>query len=502
MANQFWCATFLAAGMAATSPSGIAQQSGARAAEIRRLDGSTISAAAVDATVLRLLDAGQVTGVGVTIFQDKRVVYSKAFGFRDKERNLLLTRDSVMLAASLTKSIFAYLVMQLVQERVIDLDKPVYQYLPKPLPEYPRYADLADDPRWKKITLRMLLSHTSGFPNWRAFTGGKLSMHFEPGVRFAYSGEGIQLAQTVVEIVTKRPLTQLMQERVFQPLGMTRTSMIWNTRFEDNFANGYDEAGSSLGPQRRPRAEAAGSMLTTLHDYGLFLQAVAQGQQLDRETRELMFTPQIAILSKHEFPSLDTETTEQNKAIQLSYGLGWGLYYTPYGRAFFKEGHDDGWRHYAVYFDKAGIGMLIMTNSSNGEGIYQELLETVLKNNYTPIEWESFTPYASATLPATISAHHEIALAPAQLARFVGRYRTDPTALFTVTLEHDPLFAERERPFFLKNFDLQLAFGRYAEGRASALRAGLAAARASTETSPPETSTTQQLDGPSTATLQ
>jgi CubicO group peptidase (beta-lactamase class C family) len=481
MANHFWCAIFLAAGLAATSPSSMARQSGTPAAEIRRLDGSTISAAAVDATVMRLMDAGKVIGVGVTIFNDKKVVYSRAFGFRDKEKNLSLTPDSVMLAASLTKSIFAYMVMQLVQERVIDLDKPVYQYLPKPLAEYPHYADLADDPRSEKITLRMLLSHTSGFPNWRAFTDGKLGIHFEPGSRFAYSGEGIQLAQTVVEIVTKRPLTQLMPERVFRPLGMTRTSMIWDTRFEDNFANGYDEAGRSLGPQRRPRADAAGSMLTTLHDYGLFLEALAQGPWLDRETRELMFTPQIAILSKHQFPSLDTETTDQNKAIQLSYGLGWGLYNTPYGRAFFKEGHDDGWRHYAVCFDKAGIGMLIMTNSSNGEGIYQQLLETVLKNNYTPIEWESFTPYASATPPATISAHQEITLAPAQLARFVGRYRTDPTVVLTVTLVRDQLFlqendspkyqlfAEGDRQFFLKTSDLQLTFELDAQGRASAV---------------------------------
>jgi CubicO group peptidase (beta-lactamase class C family) len=485
MANHFWCAIFLAAGIAATSPSSIARQSDPHAAEIRRLDGSTISAAAVDATVTRLMDAGKVTGIGLAIFNDKKVVYSKAFGFRDKEKNLSLTPDSVMIAASLTKSIFAYMVMQLMQERLIDLDKPIDQYLSKPLPEYPRYADLADDPRWKKITLRMLLSHTSGFPNWRTFTDGKLSIHFEPGSRFAYSGEGIQLAQTVVEIVTKQPLTQLMQERVFQPLGMTRTSMIWDTHFEDNFANGYDEAGRSLGPQRRQRADAAGSVLTTLHDYDLFLQAVAQDQGLDLATRELMFTPQIAILSKHEFPTLDTETTDQNKAIQLSYGLGWGLYTTPYGRAFFKEGHDDGWRHYAVYFDKPGIGMLIMTNSSNGEGIYQELLETVLKNTYTPIEWESFTPYANSKPPATVSAHHEIALAPAKLARFVGSYRTDPTVLLTVTLENDQLFlqendspkhqlfAEGDRQFFLKNFDLQLAFELDAQGHASAVNVSL-----------------------------
>jgi CubicO group peptidase (beta-lactamase class C family) len=106
-----------------------------------------------------------------------------------------------------------------------------------------------------------------------------------------------------------------------------------------------------------------------------------------------MLSPQIPILSKHQFPTFSPETTEENKRIRLSYGLGWGLYWTPYGRAFFKEGHDEGWRHYAVCFDKSGTGIVIMTNSSNGEGIYKELLEKLLHNRFTPIEWEGFTPY-------------------------------------------------------------------------------------------------------------
>jgi CubicO group peptidase (beta-lactamase class C family) len=123
------------------------------------------------------------------------------------------------------------------------------------------------------------------------------------------------------------------------------------------------------------------------------MQAVMRGEGLRKETREMMLSPQIAIQSKHEFPSLSTETTEENKRIRLSYGLGWGLYWTPYGKAFFKEGHDDGWRNYTVCFDDAKIGIVIMTNSSNGEGIYKELLETLQKNTFTPIEWEEFTPY-------------------------------------------------------------------------------------------------------------
>src|SRR4029077_4238019 len=188
---------------------------------IKRLDGSTITSAEVDETVSRLMKAAEVTGVGITIFNDGKVAFSKAYGFRDKDQNLPLTVASVMSAASFSKVAFAYLVMQLIDESVLDLDKPIYQYLPKPLPEYPNYTDLANDTRYKRITARMLLDHTSGFPNWRAFEEDqKLKIHFEPGSRFAYSGEGIDLLQFVVETVTKKPLEELMQEHVFHPLGM------------------------------------------------------------------------------------------------------------------------------------------------------------------------------------------------------------------------------------------------------------------------------------------
>lgn len=366
------------------------------APNIKRLDGSTFTPAEIDTTVTHLMRAARVPGIGIAILNDGNVAYLNAYGVRDKEKNLPMTPDSVMTAASLSKVAFAYMVMQLVDEGVLDLDKPVYQYLPKALPEYDAYKDLANDLRYKKITARMLLSHTSGFPNWRRFTDdGKLSINFEPGSRFAYSGEGIALLQLVVESATKKPLNDLMRDRVFQPLGMTRTSMFWEDRFESDYANGYDEEEHSLGPQKRTRADAAGSMQTTVNDFGRFMAAVMQGKGLRKQTREQMLSSQIQILSKREFPTFSTEATDENKTIRLSYGLGWGLYWTPYGKAFFKEGHDEGLRHYTVCFDKTGTGIVIMTNSSNGEGIYKELLETLLGNTYTPIEWEGFTPYNS-----------------------------------------------------------------------------------------------------------
>jgi CubicO group peptidase (beta-lactamase class C family) len=438
---------------------------------VKRLDGSRIAPAEIDATVTRLMQAAEVTGVGISIFNDGKVAYSKAYGFRDKEKNLPLTENSVMAAASLSKVAFGYMVMQLVDKGTIDLAKPVYEYLPKPLPEYPQYKDLAGDSRYKKITARMLLDHTSGFPNWRWFNDDrKLNINFEPGSKFAYSGEGIALLQFVVETITGKPLQELMQQDIFQPFAMTRTSMFWEDRFESDYANGYDEYGRPLGPEKPKSANAAGGMEVTLHDYTRFMQAVMEGERLRRETHAMMLSPQIAIYSKREFPTLATETTEANKPIHLSYGLGWGLYSTPYGEAFFKEGHMDGWRHYSVCFEKAKTGIVIMTNSSNGEGIYKELLETLLKNTLTPIEWEGYTPYSELPPRPPLKVHKEVAVAGQLLDKYVGRYGEPPNLILTVRREGDhlsvqendepkqDLYPETEQAFFSKMADDEITF--------------------------------------------
>ena len=360
---------------------------------IIRLDRSTISIPQIDSIVTHLMEASRVTGVGIAIFNDGKIAYLKTYGVRDVEQLLPLTPDSVMPAASLTKSAFATMVMELIREKKIDLDKPVCEYLPKPLPEYSAYKDLAEDLRYRQITIRMLLDHTSGFPNWRWFTDDKkLRIYFTPGSRFAYSGEGIALAQMVVETIMGMPVEEMMDQRIFKPLGMTNSSMIWQHRFEADYSNGYDEQGKSLGAQRRTKGGAAGSMQTTLRDYALFVRAVLGGTILDKKTKALMLSPQIRIKSKHMFPTLSTETTTENDNIELSSGLGWGVYRTPYGTAFFKGGHDDGWRHYVVCFDRPKAGILIMTNSSNGDTIYGSLLEELLRNSFTPLEWEGLKP--------------------------------------------------------------------------------------------------------------
>jgi len=362
--------------------------------KIKRLDGSSISTGEIESNVVRLMSAARVTGLAVAILNDSKIAYVKAFGFRNREERKPLTEETVMYGASFTKALFAYFVMQLVEEGAIDLDKPVYQYLEKPLPEYEKYKDLAADDRHKLITLRMLLSHTSGFPNWRWFNPGeKLDIKFKPGSKYSYSGEGINLAQFVIEAATGKPVGDMIEDRVFKRFGMKRTGMVWKDYFEDNYALGYDENEKPLGHRKRTGVRAAGSMDTTISDYAKFIQAVMQGEGLKPGTKQLMLAPQIKIFSRHQFPTPSDETTEENRAIQLSYGLGWGLFQTPHGKAYFKEGHDDGWENYSVCFPDRGIALVMMTNSSNGESIFKELLETLIKDTYTPWKWEGYTPY-------------------------------------------------------------------------------------------------------------
>ena len=415
--------------------------SGAQQPAITRPGGRSITAAQIDSTVNRLIQAAHVTGASVALFHHGEVVYLKAYGLRDAEKDLPLTPDSVMTAASLTKPAFATVVMQLVKRGVLDLDKPIEQYLGKPLDDFAPYADLKGDPRNAKLTLRILLNHTSGFANSRGLENDrKLHIHFEPGTRYAYSGEGINLAQFVVEKVTGKSLTALMQGELYGPLKMTRSSVVWEPRFESDFANGYDEYVRSLGPERWASPNAAGSMLTTLRDYATFLTTLLHNKPLGIRTTGLLFNRQIAIHSAHQFPSLNEETTTAYDGIRLSYGLGWGLYSSPYGKAFFKEGHDEGWRNLALIFREHGDGILILTNSSNGEGIFKPLIEALLGETGFPFDWEGYTPYDKLPPLPKLKEHKRVTLTADQLSRLAGKYALTADIVLTVTVENGHLF--------------------------------------------------------------
>lgn len=285
------------------------------------------------------MTAANVPGLAVAIIDNGRVVHSRAYGFADVNAHVPLRTDTIVYGASLTKAAFAYLVMQLVDEGVIDLDAPLGKQLRRPLPEYPDFTDLASDARWQKFTPRMLLSHSSGMLNWRWINDNeKLDIKFEPGSRYVYSGEGIQVMQLVVEERTGKPLAELMQQRVFDRFGMKDTSMVWRADFEGRTTKHYAEDGKEIPHNRRKRARAAGSMDTTLDDYAKFFAAVLRGEGLSAKSHREMLAPQITIVSPQQFPSHWPGETTVNRAINLSYGLGWGVFDSKKGRAFSRKG--------------------------------------------------------------------------------------------------------------------------------------------------------------------
>ena len=366
------------------------------AVDIRKIDGRFIDFKEVDETVTGLMDSANVTGLCLAIINDNEVAYLQTYGFRNNEKKERMDENTIMQGASFSKALFAYIAMQLVQKKVLDLDKSLYSYLDKPLPEYDEYEDLAADDQWKRLTARICLNHTTGFPNLRFINPrgtGKLEFFFKPGTRYAYSGEGINLLQFVVEQITDKGLDELADEMVFTPLGMERSSFVWKEKFEDNYAAGHDLVESVLDYRRRSKPSGAGSFLTSISDYSKFIAAVMQGKGLDKAIWRTMISPSIRINSKRQFPTLMAETTDINDPIELSYGLGWGTLKCEYGQAFFKEGHGRGFQNYNINFIDQKTSLVIMTNSDNGEKIFKDLLERVIGDTYTPWEWEGYIPY-------------------------------------------------------------------------------------------------------------
>ncbi len=374
-------------------------------ANIKKLDGSTIDVINFTKKIETITNEAKVAGLAIAVFNNNKVIYQNAFGCKNLTQKDTLGINTVFYGASLSKIVFAHLVMQLAEDRIIHLDTPIQNYLKQPLPEikfekeWKGFSDLKEDKRYRKITARMCLSHTIGFPNWRWLTdtgldeNGKLYFQFDPGTKYSYSGEGLQLLQFVIEEITGRKLEDLAREKIFNPLGMEMTSYVWQKKFENKYCNGHDASGKPLPKDTEDEAGAAGSMETTLADYAKFLTAVINRKLLKESSFNEMIKPQIRIKSKQQFGPEAKMDTDAYDTINLSYGLGWGLLKTKYGTGAFKEGHSDGFQHYFILFPEKKTGVLIMTNSDNGESVFKELLELAIADTYTPWQWENYIPY-------------------------------------------------------------------------------------------------------------
>ncbi len=355
---------------------------------IRGFDGRPVTAEHIDSQATRMMAEAKVQGLAMAVIDDGQVVFTKSWGHRNVAKKLPLQTDTIMYGASLTKFAFAYMVMQLVDEKKLDLDRPIAGYLSQPLPEYPFYAALRGDERWRRLTPRILLSHSSGLANFAFLEpDGRMRLHFAPGTRYAYSGEGIILMQFVLETAAGMNVGDGMQRRVFDRFGMTRTSMMWRADFVDNLADGYALDGSFAAHDRRSRPRAAGSMDTTIADFAKFLAGFMRGEGLSAAARAEMLKPQIAISTPCQFPTLRKETSAAMKAIELSAGLGVVTFRSRFGRAFFKGGHNDTTGNLALCVEQGRRCVLYLSNDVRAEMLYQRLTEATLGDPGMPWSW-------------------------------------------------------------------------------------------------------------------
>jgi D-alanyl-D-alanine-carboxypeptidase/D-alanyl-D-alanine-endopeptidase len=292
--------------------------------------------------------------------------------------------------------------MKLVEEKVIDLDTPLQNYLPKPVYEYGKgaswnedFTSLKDEKQYKKITARHCLTHSTGFVNWRWFEPDqKLHIHFEPGSQYSYSGDGLGYLQFVIEKITGKSLNTLMQEKLFQPLGMKQSSYTWQPEFENNYCFGHDKTGKVYPKDKDNAPRAASTLETTPDDYALFTAAMLQKKVLKPATYDILFSQQMRLRSQFQMGTdAWKDSVADNDNILLGYALGWGRLQTPYGFAVFKEGHGDGFQHYSILFPGKKSGITILTNSDNGESIFKELLEFAIGDTFTPWKWQKYIPY-------------------------------------------------------------------------------------------------------------
>jgi len=352
----------------------------------------------------RLLRLASVPSMSYAVVDGDRIT-TRALGLRragDAER---VTPDTVYAAASLTKAVFAYVFLGLVNEGLVSLDRPVREYLPLPNP---------DDARASGITARQLLSHSGGWRNWRNNASQALTSDFEPGSRWSYSGEGFFFLQRVIEKLTGKSIALLARERVFAPLGMKRSSLVGLAELEPFQATGHGgrgdvtqpfgratllelwrmmgERGLSLEAAKVEDSEqaiktaeptlpvlpnflspnAAGSMLTTASDFGVFLRHLVTAKRSGGAPAAIvdqMMSPQVRC----------------NDAVQ--WGLGVGLEDIGARRSFWQWGDNPGFKNVFFAEPQQMKAMVVFTNGDRGARVYERVIRAVAGDDHPAFLW-------------------------------------------------------------------------------------------------------------------
>ena len=353
--------------------------------QIEAASGRTLAVAEVDQFVADQMAALGVPGLSIAVVNDGRVVYHRALGAAEVGTDRPVTEASVFEAASLSKPVFAYFVLRLVDEGTLDLDVPLHTYLPFP--------ELADDRRYERVTARMVLDHTTGFPNWRWFDPapdssgierGTMYVKADPGT-FTYSGEAYHYLARVVAHLTGTDLStldDLMDREVAAPLGIDDFFWTWDDDLAERKVAGHEE-GRSVGrrwPRSFPdddstRVGVAGRLHTEALGYARFLVALMDGEGLSPASRDAMLSPQ----SRVPEGSYDYEHNGLR-----SWGLGVGMGPTPYGTCYEHGGNNGGFQSGFAFFRDRRVGYVLMTNGDRGAELNDRVRAFLTEGEWPP----------------------------------------------------------------------------------------------------------------------
>lgn len=344
-----------------------------------------------DDEIQRVMRREGVQGLAMATIENGKVGKIRAFGTRNAALGQPFQQDTVLHADDLTTAAFAYMVLQLADEGRLDLDAPIGKLLPQPLPNFRErpfdYGDLADDPRWRKLTPRILLEHAAGFADTRSYEpGGTLRIHFEPGSRYAYSGEGYALLQLVIERGLGLDVGLEMQHRVFDRFGMKHSGMRWRGDFIANLADNYTFDGSVQAYQPHFKVRAAGSMDTTIADQARLWAAIVRGEGLSPAMRAAMVRAWLPIASSRQFPALDAGQASWPQ--HLAAGLGVVSFEDKSGPAWFRDGHNEWSANLVLCLEQGQRCVLFMSNDVRAERLFPELTRLALGETAMPWSWQ------------------------------------------------------------------------------------------------------------------
>ncbi len=330
-------------------------------------------AAIIDTLTPLLMRETHVPGVAVAIIRDRRIVWTGHYGVTNVGTGTPVTDSTMFEACSMSKPVLACLAMRLTERGLLDLDRPLAGTV--------RLPSLEGQPGADAITARMVLSHTSGLPNWRKGDDefdGPLPVMFPPGSRFGYSGEAIYYVQQVVEAITNAPLDVYARRDLFGPAGFTHMDFTWSARTSAFIAAGHDAEGKLIGTTRYDHANAAYTLYTSAADYARFLIGLMSSQEsgcgsLTPASASAMFSHQVSVPAREPI-----ERPGRAKATTVYWGLGWGINVTAQGDIIHHSGANrSGFRCFSQFNPSTGTGMVIMTNGINGSDLWTRIIARV-----------------------------------------------------------------------------------------------------------------------------